>query len=54
MAFALLLSLNLLIVSGDASDSPGADCAGGGRDMGIRHTPNPPLAAPASAGVAYK
>jgi 2-polyprenyl-3-methyl-5-hydroxy-6-metoxy-1,4-benzoquinol methylase len=53
-AFALMMSLNMLIEFGDAFDCTVADFFGWCRQVGFRETEAIPLAGPASAGVAYK
>ncbi|MDX6718722.1 MAG: hypothetical protein QOJ63_976 [Solirubrobacteraceae bacterium] len=53
-AFGLLMSLNMLIETGDGFDYTGADFAGWCKDAGFKDVDIVPLAGPASAGVAYK
>jgi hypothetical protein len=53
-AFGLLMSLNMLIEFGDASDYTGADFAGWCKEAGFKETKVVPLAGPTSAGIAYK
>jgi SAM-dependent methyltransferase len=53
-AFALMMSLNMLIEFGDAFDFTGQDLATWCRDAGFRDIEIVPLAGPASAGVARK
>jgi predicted O-methyltransferase YrrM len=53
-AFALMLSLNMLIELGDAIDYSGADFAGWCREVGFRDVDILPLAGTTSAGIAYK
>ncbi len=53
-AFGLMMSLNMLIEFGDASDFTAADFNGWCRDVGFKTFDVIPLGGPASAGVAYK
>lgn len=53
-AFGLMMSLNMLIEFGDASDFTGADFDGWCREVGFKRTEVIHLAGPASACVAYK
>jgi hypothetical protein len=53
-AFGLLMSLNMLIETGDGFDYTGADFAGWCKDAGFRDVEIVPLAGPASAGIAHK
>jgi O-methyltransferase/methyltransferase family protein len=53
-AFALMMSLNMLIEFGDAFDFSAADFSGWCREAGFRRMEVLPLAGPASAAVAYK
>ena len=53
-AFALMMSLNMLIEFGDAFDFTGADFTGWCREVGFRRVEIVPLTGPASAGIAYK
>jgi hypothetical protein len=53
-AFGLLMSLNMLIEFGDASDYTGADFRGWCRQVGFTRFEMIPLAGPSSAAVAYK
>jgi predicted O-methyltransferase YrrM len=53
-AFALMMSLNMLIEFGDAFDFTFADFTGWCREVGFRRFEVIPLGGPASAGVAYK
>ncbi|HUP25013.1 MAG TPA: methyltransferase [Thermoanaerobaculia bacterium] len=53
-AFALLMSLNMLIEFGDAFDFTGADLRGWCLEAGFRRVEILPLGGPASAGVAWK
>jgi SAM-dependent methyltransferase len=53
-AFGLLMSLNMLIEFGDASDYTGRDFAGWCREVGFREIEIIPLTGPSSAAVAYK
>lgn len=53
-AFGLMMSLNMLVETGDGFDFTGADFAGWCRAAGFRTTEVIPLGGPASAGVAYK
>jgi predicted O-methyltransferase YrrM len=53
-AFALMMSLNMLIEFGDAFDFTAADFFGWCREAGFRSMEVIPLGGPASAGVAYK
>jgi hypothetical protein len=52
--FGLMMSLNMLIETGDGFDYTGADFAGWCRDAGFTRTEVLPLRGPASAAVAYK
>jgi hypothetical protein len=53
-AMGLLMSLNMLIETGDGFDYTGADFAGWCGEVGFTATEVIPLAGPASAAVAYK
>ncbi|WP_198320829.1 methyltransferase [Azohydromonas aeria] len=53
-AFALLMSLNMLIEFGDAFDYTGADFTGWAREVGFRRAEIIPLAGPGRAAVAWK
>jgi predicted O-methyltransferase YrrM len=53
-AFGLLMSLNMLIEFGDASDYTGADFDGWCKEAGFKKTEVLPLVGPTSAGIAYK
>jgi hypothetical protein len=53
-AFALMMSLNMLIEFGDAFDFTGAEFADWCREAGFRQVEVVPLAGPASAGIAYR
>lgn len=53
-AFGLMMSLNMLIEFGDASDYTGADFIGWCKEAGFREFKIIPLAGPASAAIAYK
>jgi precorrin-6B methylase 2 len=53
-AFGLMMSLNMLIEFGEASDFTGRDFDGWCRKIGFRRTEVIPLRGPASAAVAYK
>jgi hypothetical protein len=53
-AFGLLMSLNMLIETGDGFDYTGADFIGWCREAGFRDFKIMPLAGPASAAIAYK
>jgi hypothetical protein len=53
-AFGLLMSLNMLIEFGDASDYTGADFRGWCEAAGFKRFEMIPLAGPSSAAVAYK
>ena len=50
----LLMSLNMLIESGDGFDYTGADFRGWCQEAGFRRFEVIPLAGPSSAAVAYK
>jgi SAM-dependent methyltransferase len=52
--FGLMMSLNMLIEFGDASDFTGSDFAGWCREVGFREVEIVPLTGPSSAGIAYK
>ena len=52
--FGLMMPLNMLIEFGGAFDYTGADFRGWCTDAGFRSVEVPPLAGPASAGIAYK
>ena len=53
-AFGLLMSLNMLIEFGDASDYSGSDFVRWCRDAGFRDFKIMPLTGPSSAAIAYK
>ena len=53
-AFGLLMSLNMLIEFGDASDYTGPDFRGWCRQVGFTRFDMIPLAGPSSAAAAYK
>lgn len=53
-AFGLMMSLNMLIETGDGFDYTGADFAGWCREAGFARTEVVPLAGPASAAIAWK
>jgi hypothetical protein len=53
-AFGLLMSLNMLIETGDGFDYTGADFAGWCEEIGFKMTEVLPLAGPMSAAIAYK
>ncbi|SMF65655.1 Ubiquinone/menaquinone biosynthesis C-methylase UbiE [Tistlia consotensis] len=53
-AFGLLMSLNMLMETGEGFDYSGADFAGWCREAGFRRFEVIPLAGPSSAAVAYK
>jgi hypothetical protein len=53
-AFGLMMSLNMLIETGDGFDFTGADFAGWCRQVGFRDVKILRLAGPGSAGIAYK
>ena len=53
-AFGLLMSLNMLIETGDGFDFTGADFAGWCKEVGFKKTEVLSLAGPTSAAVAYK
>ena len=53
-AFGLMMSLNMIIETGDGFDYTGADFAGWCEEAGFSKTEVLPLVGPASAGVAYK
>jgi hypothetical protein len=53
-AQGLMMSLNMLIETGDGFDFTDSDFAGWCRDAGFREVEILPLAGAASAGIAYK
>jgi len=53
-AFALMMSLNMLIEFGDAYDSTGEDLTAWCHDAGFRNVAMLPLAGAATAGIARK
>jgi predicted O-methyltransferase YrrM len=53
-AFGLMMSLNMLIETGDGFDYSGKDFAGWCREAGFRKVETMHLAGPASAGIAWK
>lgn len=53
-SFGLLMSLNMLMETGDGFDYSGADFAGWCREAGFKRVEVIPLAGPSSAAVAYK
>ncbi len=53
-AFGLLMSLNMLIETGDGFDFTGADFAGWCKEVGFEKTEVLPLAGPTSAAIAYR
>ncbi|HKR51363.1 MAG TPA: methyltransferase [Pseudonocardiaceae bacterium] len=52
--FGLMMSLNMLIETGEGFDYTGADFRGWCTDVGFRSVEVLPLSGPASAGIAYK
>jgi hypothetical protein len=52
--FGLMMSLNMLIETGDGFDYTGADFRGWCESVGFRSVEILPLAGPASAAIAYK
>ena len=52
--FGLMMSLNMLIETGDGFDFTGADFGGWCREVGFRDIEVVPLAGPGSAAIAYK
>jgi hypothetical protein len=52
--FGLVMSLNMLIETGDGFDYTGADFRGWCESVGFRSVEILPLAGPASAAIAYK
>ena len=53
-SFGLMMSLNMLIEFGEASDYTGHDLAGWCREIGFRQVEILPLGGPTSAGICYK
>jgi hypothetical protein len=53
-AFGLMVSLNMIIETGEGFDFTGRDLAGWCRQVGFQRVEMLPLAGPASAGIAYK
>ncbi|WP_411818535.1 methyltransferase [Hyphococcus sp. DH-69] len=53
-AFGLLMSLNMLVETGDGFDYTGADFDGWCKEVGFSRTEILPLAGPTSAAIAYK
>jgi predicted O-methyltransferase YrrM len=53
-AFGLMMSLNMLVETGDGFDFTGSDLIGWCREIGFRDFEIVPLDGPTSAGIAYK